>query len=100
MNTITSWIDYWDRKVKKFGILEVKMAQGAAIGATLIVAKLFPQILGLSLWWFVALVVICGLEVHYVLWLKKNSEPDGPANGSQPFRAETNRTSSAAGSRR
>jgi len=29
-----------------------------------------------------------------------NSEPDGPANGSQPIRSETNRTSSAAGSRR
>jgi hypothetical protein len=28
------------------------------------------------------------------------SEPDGPANGSQPIRSETNRTSSAAGSRR
>jgi ketosteroid isomerase-like protein len=30
----------------------------------------------------------------------KLAEPDGPANGSQPFRSETNRTSSAAGSRR
>jgi hypothetical protein len=28
------------------------------------------------------------------------TEPDGPANGSQPIRSETNRTSSAAGSRR
>ena len=28
------------------------------------------------------------------------SEPSGPANGSQPIRSETNRTSSAAGSRR
>jgi thiol-disulfide isomerase/thioredoxin len=28
------------------------------------------------------------------------SEPDGPSNGSQPIRSETNRTSSAAGSRR
>ncbi len=28
------------------------------------------------------------------------AEPDGPANGSQPIRSETNRTSSAAGSRR
>jgi hypothetical protein len=27
-------------------------------------------------------------------------EPGGPANGSQPIRSETNRTSSAAGSRR
>jgi hypothetical protein len=29
-----------------------------------------------------------------------NAQPDGPANGSQPIRSETNRTSSAAGSRR
>ena len=28
------------------------------------------------------------------------AEPDGPANGSQPIRSETNRTSSATGSRR
>ena len=28
------------------------------------------------------------------------AEPDGAANGSQPIRSETNRTSSAAGSRR
>ncbi|MBE0540983.1 MAG: hypothetical protein IH623_06330 [Verrucomicrobia bacterium] len=29
-----------------------------------------------------------------------SAEPDGPANGSQPIRSETNRASSAAGSRR
>ena len=32
-------------------------------------------------------------------WGKKR-QPDGAANGSQPIRSETNRTSSAAGSRR
>lgn len=90
MNTMKRWINYWDRKVKKFGIFEVKMVQGAAIGATLIVVKLFPQILGLSLWWFVALVVICGLEVHYVLWLKKNGQQGGSANPDEsgPIRPE------------
>jgi len=31
---------------------------------------------------------------------EKTGEPDGPANGSQPIRSETNRTSSATGSRR
>jgi hypothetical protein len=31
---------------------------------------------------------------------QKKSEPNGAANGSQPIRSETNRTSSAAGSRR
>ena len=97
MNAIASWVEYWDRKVKKFGLLEVKMAQGAAIGATLIVAKLFPQILGLSLWWFVALVVICGLEVHYVLWVKGNNRPGHAANGSQSVGSSAKRTGSVAG---
>ena len=32
--------------------------------------------------------------------LHKYGQPGGPANGSQPIRSETNRTSSAAGSRR
>jgi hypothetical protein len=31
---------------------------------------------------------------------ERNGEPGGPANGSQPIRSETNRTSSADGSRR
>jgi len=31
---------------------------------------------------------------------ERGAEQDGPANGSQPIRSETNRTSSAAGSRR
>jgi len=35
---------------------------------------------------------------HYRL--KKVTQPNGPASGSQPIRSETNRTSSAAGSRR
>jgi len=44
-----------------------------------------------------------GLRVpayEFVVKLDKEAEPDGAANGSQPIRSETNRTSSAAGSRR
>ena len=47
------------------------------------------------------------LEKAKQLWMslqhseeKKKGEPDGAANGSQPIRSETNRTSGAAGSRR
>ena len=100
MNTFMRCVGYWDQKVKKFGILEVKMAQGAAIGAAFIVAKLFPQILGLSVWWFVALIVICGLEVHYVLWLKEDSPPGVTGNKSTPCHSEATQASPGAGSRR
>ena len=43
-----------------------------------------------------------GLAPGFVEQMREASklEPSGPANGSQPFRVETNRTSSAAGSRR
>jgi hypothetical protein len=37
------------------------------------------------------------VELQFVRW---KGEPDGPANGSQPIRSDTNRTSSAAGFRR
>jgi hypothetical protein len=40
------------------------------------------------------------LEILHVEPLKSKVEPDGAANGSQPIRSETNRTSGAAGSRR
>jgi hypothetical protein len=43
------------------------------------------------------------LWVGSSMWIveaKLNPQPDGPANGSQPIRSETNATSSAAGSRR
>lgn len=40
-------------------------------------------------------------EVKQVMWnWKRLAQPDGAANGSQPIPSETNRTSSAAGSRR
>ena len=39
-------------------------------------------------------------ERFHVLGFWTITERDGPANGSQPIRSETNRTSSAAGSRR
>lgn len=81
MNAMKRWIEYWNRKVKKFGIFEIKMAQGAAIGGTLIVVKLWPQILNLSVWWFVALTVVCAVPVHYTLWRKKNGPPCAAPNG-------------------
>jgi len=51
-----------NKRVKKFSILDVKLAQGAAIFGVLIVAKLIPQIMDINIWWFVTLLVICALS--------------------------------------
>jgi len=60
-----------DKRVKKFGIIDVKLAQGAAMFAALTIAKLIPQIMDLSTWWFVGLLVICAIKPVYVFWLKE-----------------------------
>jgi len=60
-----------DKRVKKFGIIDVKLAQGAAMFGALIVAKLIPQIMDLSIWWFVLLLVICAIRPACVFWLKE-----------------------------
>ncbi|MFQ5680283.1 MAG: hypothetical protein ACE5HP_12600 [Gemmatimonadota bacterium] len=54
--------DSMDRRAKRLGILDTKLAQGAAIFLALVVVKLVPGILSLSVWWFVALTVACAIR--------------------------------------
>ncbi len=59
------------RRVKKFDIIDVKLAQGAAMFFALVTAKLIPDIMDLSIWWFVLLLVICAIKPVYVFWIKQ-----------------------------
>lgn len=70
MTAVMSFIGYWNQKVQKFTIFDVKLAQGAAMAFALIIVKLFPQITSLSIWWFVAFAVICALRPVYAMWIK------------------------------
>ena len=54
--------DDMDQRVKRFGLLETKLAQGAAMGFVLIIVKIFPCIMDLSIWWFVAFTVVCAIR--------------------------------------
>jgi len=72
MNAILRCVDYWNRQVKKFTILDVKLAQLLAIGFILIVVKLLPQIMELSIWWFVGVMAVCVPRLAYVLWVKED----------------------------
>jgi hypothetical protein len=64
-------LDDMDKRVKKFGIIDVKLAQGAAMFGALIIAKLIPQIMDLSIWWFVVLLIICAIKPACVFLLKE-----------------------------
>lgn len=60
-----------DRRIKKFGIIDEKLAQGAAFFLALIVVKYNPEILNISVWWFIALLAICAIKPLYVFYIKK-----------------------------
>jgi len=60
-----------DKRVKKFSIIDVTLAQGAAMFFVLIIAKLIPDIMDLSIWWFVGLLVLCAIKPFYVFWVKE-----------------------------
>ena len=70
MTTLMSSIDYWNRKVHRFTIFDVKLAQGAAMAFALIIVKFFPEIMSVSIWWFVALAILCALRPLYVMYLQ------------------------------
>ena len=70
MTAITSSIDYWNRRVARFTIFDVKLAQGAAMAFVLIIVKFFPRIMSLSIWWFVGFAVLCALRPAYVMWIQ------------------------------
>jgi hypothetical protein len=60
-----------NKRVKKFNLTDVKLAQGAAMFFALIIAKLIPEVMDLSIWWFVGLLVICAIKPFYVFWFEE-----------------------------
>lgn len=64
------WEDM-DKRAKKLSIWDVKIAglAGAAIG--LVIAKLFPRLMDLSIWWFIVIYLIFISRLLYVMWIKK-----------------------------
>ncbi|MFB0524103.1 MAG: hypothetical protein ACETVZ_01080 [Phycisphaerae bacterium] len=64
-------LEYMDQRVKRFSLIDIKLAQGAAMFLALIVAKLIPQIMDISIWWFVVLLVLCAAKPFCVFWFEK-----------------------------
>ncbi len=67
MILLVEWLRFWNRQVKKFGILEVKLAQLCAMCFGLVFVKLFPQITELNVWWFVLFGALCAIRPLFVV---------------------------------
>jgi hypothetical protein len=51
-----------DRRVRRLGLLDVKLAQGAAMCLAVILVKLFPVILEVDTGWLIALALLLALR--------------------------------------
>jgi hypothetical protein len=54
--------NYFDRRARRLGIFDTKLAQGASIFFALTIVKLIPEILEINIWWFVALTILCAVK--------------------------------------
>jgi len=79
MNALQQTIDYWNRKVRKLTIIDIKFIQIYSMAVILIVVKLIPDIMRLSIWWFVALLILSALRPYYTFFIKPDPESRPPA---------------------
>ena len=63
-------VKYFNDRVKKLTIFDVKLAQGAAMAVMLVIVKLLPSILILNIWWFVGIAIILALRPAYAFFIK------------------------------
>jgi hypothetical protein len=54
-------------------IVDVKLAQLVSMLYALIIVKLVPQILEISIWWFAGLLILLCAKPFYTFWLKKTA---------------------------
>ena len=64
----------FDQRIARFGALEIKLLQGAAIFLTLVLVKLVPGIMRIGLGWLVALAVTCAIRPLYVFFRSERVE--------------------------
>lgn len=65
---------FWEnmnKRAKKLDIWDIKLAGLAGVAIGLVIAKLFPSLMDLSVWWFVALYIIFIAKPFYVAWIRK-----------------------------
>jgi len=64
-------IHYFNQRVKKLTILDVKLSQIAAMCMVLIAVKIIPDILKINILWFVILLIVISIRPLYAFYIKE-----------------------------
>lgn len=60
-----------DDRVKRMTVTDIGLVKGSVFFFTIIIVKIFPQLLGLDYALLAALVIACGAKPLYVFWMKR-----------------------------
>lgn len=64
-------LNYWNERIKKFDVIDIGLIKLEVLLATIIIVKLFPQLIYISYSVLIILVIICAARPAYRLWIKK-----------------------------
>lgn len=66
-----SLIRFFNERVRRLTIWDVKLAQGCAMLLAVIIIKLIPDILRVDMAWFIVLVIILAIRPMYAFFIKR-----------------------------
>lgn len=68
-----------DGRMRRWGLVDVKLAQMASVFLGLVIAKLFPQVLSVSTGWLVVICLAAGVKpaFDFVVPRRENLPADG-----------------------
>ena len=62
-----------NQKAKNFTYIDIKFIQLAVIVLTIILVKLFPQLLKIDYWILIVLFILFAVKPFYKFWIKKSA---------------------------
>ena len=65
-----SAIRFFNERVKRLNIFDIKLIQGCAIFVALIIVKIIPEILNISIGWFITLLILCAIRPVYIFFIR------------------------------
>jgi len=61
----------WNEKIKKMTVMDIGLVKWSVFFFTIIVVKLFPQLLRINYAVLIVFTLVCGARPLYKIWIKK-----------------------------
>jgi len=64
-------IEFFNDRIKRFNIFDLKLLQASSIFFVLALVKLYPEIMEINIWCFIVLAIICAIRPLYLVFIKR-----------------------------